>query len=427
MQSFRTGVMAMEIKRSKYLNELLSRRQNGMIKIITGIRRCGKSYLLFNIFKKQLLSEGVDSAHIIEIVLDNVEFEPLCDIHELYKYVKRRITDSGQYYLLLDEVQYAANFEYALNSFLHIDNIDVYVTGSNSKFLSSDIVTEFRGRGDEIRVFPLSFKEFYDFKGGSYETAWNEYMIYGGMPALVQIDSDVKKRRYLHSLFNNVYINDVVDRHKIRIKDDLDDIMNVLASSTGSVTNANKIANTLRSVKGSSCTYDTVARYIEYLEDAFLISSARRYDINGRHYINAGMKYYFVDNGLRNARLNFRNQDASHLMENVICNELLMRGFSIDVGVVEKSAKNMTGSCTRQQFEVDFVANEFDSRYYIQSVWEMLTDAKKKQETQSLERINDAFRKIIIVQGNFLPWTDENGYRILSLKDFLLNENSLKD
>lgn len=415
----------MEIQRDIYLDKLKQKMHNGMIKVITGIRRCGKSYLVFNIFAGYLRSIGIDEEHIICVNLEDMEQERYREIHELYRYLKGKIKDKDKYYILIDEIQYVNRFEELLNSLLHIDNVDVYVTGSNSKFLSSDIITEFRGRGDELRVNPLSFKELYDFRKESFDTVWQEYILYGGMPAVALMDSVTEKRNYLKALFSNVYINDVTERNHLRSKTDLDDLINILASSVGSITNANKIANSFVSVKKTRINYRTIAKYINYLEDAFLLSSSMRYDINGRRYINAGLKYYFVDLGLRNARLNFRQSGLSQRMENIIYNELRIRDFAIDVGIIEANEKNSKGTKIRKQLEVDFVANMFDKRFYIQSAYDMPTDAKIKQEKRPLLATADAFVKIIIQQGSFTPWYDEDGVLRLSLKDFLLNPNML--
>ena len=356
----------MEIKRELYLEQLKVRKDNGMIKIITGIRRCGKSFLLFVLYKKYLLENGVDSDHIIEIALDGIENEELRDPKICYQYIKNSMKDEGKYYLLLDEVQFMPRFEEVLNSLLRISNIDVYVTGSNSKFLSSDIVTEFRGRGDEIRIYPLSFAEFYAAYDGDYDDAWNEYMVYGGLPQVTQFSEERQKAEYLKNIFKNVYLTDVVERNKIQNANEIGTLVDILASVIGAPTNPTKISNTFKSERGINYSNKTISNHIDYLAQSFLISKANRYDIKGRKYVGANLKYYFTDIGLRNARLNFRQQEPTHIMENIVYNELLIRGYNIDVGIVDAFAKNIEGKTTRKQLEVDFVANQGSQRYYIQ-------------------------------------------------------------
>ena len=415
----------MEAKRKAYINDLVIRRHNGMIKVVTGVRRSGKSYLLFKLFKKHLKQEGVPDSHIIEIQLDNRKYRELQNPDKCYRYVEEQIKDRKMHYLLLDEVQLMEDFESVLNGFLHIDNLDVYVTGSNSRFLSSDVITEFRGRGDEVRIYPLSFKELYETKGLDFDDAWIEYQTFGGLPALLPMETEKQKIEYLESLFRNVYLNDVLERNTIRNSDMLDDLVNVLASSIGAPTNPTNIANTYSSVKKSSCSPKTISAYIKYLEDAFLISGAERYDIKGRKYIGSNKKYYFVDVGLRNAKLGFKQQEPTHIMENIIYNELLVRGFKVDVGNVEINERNKQGISTRKQLEVDFVANRGNERIYIQSAYQLPTEDKWKQERKSLQQIRDSFKKVIIMRDNTKPWRDENGFVIMGLKDFLLSENSL--
>ena len=356
----------MEIERNIYLNQLIERRDNGMVKVITGIRRCGKSFLLFTIFKRYLLNNGVDAGHIIEIVLDGIENEELRDPMACYRYIKDIMKDDEKYYLLLDEVQFMPRFEEVLNSLLRMNNIDVYVTGSNSRFLSSDIVTEFRGRGDEIRIYPLSFAEFYSACNGDYEDAWNDYMTYGGLPQIVSFQSERQKADYLKNIFANVYLKDVIERNRLQSVDEIGILVDVLASAIGAFTNPAKISNTFASERQMSYTNKTISRHIDYLEEAFLISKANRYDIKGRKYIGANLKYYFTDLGLRNARLNFRQQEPTHIMENIVYNELLIRGYHVDAGVVDVYSKNREGKSIRRQLEVDFVANQGSQRYYIQ-------------------------------------------------------------
>jgi len=412
----------MEIKRDTYLDQLKIRKDNGMVKIITGIRRYGKSFLLFVLFKKYLSESGIDNDHIIEIALDGIEKDELRDSKKCYQYIK----DDQKYYLLLDEVQFMPRFEEVLNSLLHIGNIDIYVTGSNSKFLSSDIVTEFRGRGDEIRIYPLSFAEFYAAFGGDYDDAWEEYMIYGGLPHVVQFSMERQKAEYLKNIFTNVYIKDVVERNKLRNVDEIDTLVDILASSTGAPTNPTKISNTYKSERGINYSNKTISNHIDYLVEAFLISKADRYDIKGRKYVGANLKYYFTDVGLRNARLNFRQQEPTHIMENIVYNELLIRGYNVDVGIVDVYTKNDEGKTTRKQFEVDFVVNQCSQRYYIQVAYDMTSEEKQKQELNSFRNIPDSFKKIVIVNGTKKPWRNEEGFVIMGMKYFLLNADSLE-
>ena len=416
----------MEIKRDAYLEQLKIRKDNGMIKIVTGIRRCGKSFLLFVLFKKYLLESGVDNDHIIEIALDGIENEELRDPKKCYRHIKDAMKDERKYYLLLDEVQFMSRFEEVLNSLLRISNIDVYVTRSNSKFLSSDIVTEFRGRGDEIRIYPLSFAEFYAAFDGDYDDAWEEYMIYGGLPQVVQFSVECQKAEYLKNIFTNVYIKDVVERNKIQNIDEIDTLVDILASAIGAPTNPTKISNTFKSEHGINYSNKTISNHIDYLVEAFLISKADRYDIKGRKYVGAHLKYYFTDVGLRNARLNFRQQEPTHIMENIVYNELLIRGYNVDVGIVEVYAKNYEGKTTRKQFEVDFVANQGSQRYYIQVAYDMTSEEKQTQEFNSFRNIPDSFKKIVIVNGTKKPWRNEEGFVIMGMKYFLLNADSLE-
>lgn len=418
--------IVMEIQRDYYLEQLKIRKDNGMIKIITGIRRCGKSYLLFVLFKKYLLETGIEQDHIIEIALDGIESEELRDPKKCYDYIKASIKDNKKYYLLLDEVQFMPRFEEVLNSLLRMDNIDVYVTGSNSKFLSSDIVTEFRGRGDEIRIYPLSFAEFYSVYDGEYDDAWNDYMIYGGLPQVAQFRDERQKAEYLKNIFANVYLKDVVERNRIQNVDEIGTLVDVLASAIGAPTNPTKIANTFATERGSSYTNKTISNHIDYLAEAFLISKANRYDIKGRKYIGANLKYYFVDLGLRNARLNFRQQEPTHIMENVVYNELLVRGYNVDVGIVEVMEKNNEGKRIHKQLEVDFVVNQGSQRYYIQVAYDMTSEEKQRQEFHSFRNIPDSFKKIVIVNGTAKPWRNEEGFVIMGMKYFLLNIDSLE-
>ena len=411
----------MEIKRDYYLQKLIDRKENHLIKIITGIRRCGKSYLLNHIFKNYLLETGVNADHIIMVGLDDDDNEALLDVHELSKYIKSQIKDDDLYYILLDEIQLVEGFESLLNGLLRKENLDVYVTGSNSKFLSSDIITEFRGRGDEIRVYPLSFSEFYSAYEGSKEDAWQEYYTYGGLPLVLSYKNEIDKMAYLENQRKNVYLNDVIERNNIQNEQDLYTIVEILSSSVGSLTNPLKLANTFKSNnKNTSITDKTIYNYLNYLEDAFLIESTKRYDVKGKKYIETPKKYYFTDIGIRNSFLNFRQQEENHLMENIIYIELKRRGFSVDVGVVEVRDKS-----GQKKLEIDFVANRGNNRYYIQSALTIDSKEKREQEERSLINTNDFFRKIIIVKDNIKRWRDEKGIVIMGIVDFLLDFDSL--
>ena len=416
----------MEIKRDQYLGQLKIRKENGMIKIITGIRRCGKSFLLFVLFKKYLLENGVDCEHIIEIALDGIENEELRDPKKCYQYVKMAIKDEQKYYLFIDEIQFMPRFEEVLNSLLHIGNIDIYVTGSNSKFLSSDIVTEFRGRGDEVRVYPLSFAEFYSVYEGDYDDAWNEYMIYGGLPQAALFPTERQKAEYLKNMFANVYIRDVVERNKLQNVDELGTLVDILASAIGAPTNPTRISNTFISERGNRYSNKTISNHIDYLTEAFLISKVNRYDIKGRKYVGANLKYYFTDVGLRNARLNFRQQEPTHIIENIVYNELLVRGYNVDVGIVDIYEKNTEGKRIHKQLEVDFVVNQGSQRYYIQVAYDMTSEEKQAQEFRSLRNIPDSFKKLVIVNGTMKPWRNEEGFVIMGMKYFLLRADSLE-
>lgn len=414
-----------EIKRDLYLKKLIERKENYLIKIITGIRRCGKSYLLDPIFKRYLTENGIDKDHIIKLELDSIENKEYRNPNKLYEYVMQKITDDKMYYILLDEIQKVEDFESVLNSFLRKKNLDVYVTGSNSKFLSSDIVTEFRGRGDEIRVFPLSFSEFFEAYEGDKRDAFNEYITYGGMPYILSRKTEEAKSAYLNNLFENTYINDIVERNHIQKDDKLNSIINMIASSIGSLTNPNKIENTFKSNNINDITIPTINNYLNYLIDAFLINKAERFDIRGKKYISTPSKYYFTDVGLRNARLNFRQQEETHLMENVIYNELLVRGYNVDVGVVEINEENKDGKKIRKQIEVDFVCNQGSKRYYVQSAFAIPDKEKMKQEQRPFNYIQDSFKKIIVVRENIKLWRNEEGTVIMGIEEFLLNKNSL--
>lgn len=417
----------MEVKRDNLLDKLKFHRNNGMIKIITGMRRCGKSYLLFNLFSDALLAEGVKKDHIIKINLEDRRRKTLRDPDELLNYIDAQITDKDMYYILLDEVQLVNEFEDVLNSYLHIPNVDVFVTGSNAKFLSKDVITEFRGRGDEIRIHPFSFNEFLSTKNvnSNRDEFILEYMTYGGLPQVVLMETEKEKRAYLHNLFAHTYLKDIKERYNIKLDNDLEDLVNLLASSIGGLTNPHKIANTFKSVKNSSITQDTVKRYLDYLEDAFLLEKSLRYDIKGKRYIDTPSKFYFEDLGLRNARINFRQIEETHLMENLIYNELRRRELSVDVGEVEIKEMNQEGKVERKRLEVDFVCNQGYKRYYIQSAFTISDDEKRETELRSLNRIGDSFRKIVIVGGSSPNYQNNDGIIFMSLYDFLINPNSL--
>lgn len=415
----------MEIKRDLYLQKIVNRMHNGLIKVITGIRRSGKSYLLFTIFKNYLISEGVSENHIIAIELDMLENEKYRDPYIILEYIKSRITDEGNYYIFLDEVQLLEKFESVLNSLLHIRNADIYVTGSNSKFLSKDIITELRGRGDEVHVYPVSFREYMEvFDGDKYE-GWSSYVKYGGLPLTITMNSDEQRTEYLTGLFEETYIRDIIERNHIEKIQEINDLINVLASGIGSLTNASKIEATFKSVIRSDISLNTIRSYIERLKDAFIVSEANRYDVKGRKYIGTPLKYYFEDVGLRNARLGFRQIEETHLMENIIYNELRVRGFSVDVGVVMKRKRTDKGVQEKKQLEIDFVANMGSKRYYIQSAFSLQDDEKREQEKASLVNVGDSFKKIIIVKDVIKPWHDDDGILTMSIFDFLLYENSL--
>ena len=414
------------IERKKYLNELISLRNNGMIKIITGMRRCGKSYLLFEIFTSYLEDGGTPLDHIIKIDLEDYKNRSKRNPDNLYAFVESRIIDDGMYYILLDEVQMLEDFEDVLNGFLKMRNVDIYVTDSNAKFLSKDIITEFRGRGFEVKMYPLNFKEYMSVYSGTVQAGFNEYMLYGGLPQILSFENEEQKVRFLKSLFDETYIKDIKERYDIRKDDDLEELVNIIASGIGTLTNPNKLANTFRSEKKSAISYDTVKDYIEHLSDSFLIEKSARYDIKGRRYVNSPYKYYFMDLGLRNARINFRQSEKSHLMENMIYNELRVRGFNVDVGVVPIVTKDEAGKQQRSSLEVDFVCNLGSKRYYIQSAYRMDSDEKMKQERASLLKVDDSFKKIIIT-GEESPVTrDESGIVTMSIYDFLLMGNSLE-
>lgn len=415
----------MEIKRNRYLNTLISKKHNGLIKVITGMRRCGKSYLLFTLFKEHLLSDGIDEDHIIEIAFDAFENKKYRDPDVLYPYLKKQIKDDAMYYILLDEVQLLGEFESILNSLIRMKNVDVYVTGSNARFLSKDVITEFRGRGDEVHMYPLSFAEFMSVYPGTKQDGWNEYMLYGGIPLVLEFTTPDQKIAFLKSLFEETYISDIVGRHNIRNKAELEELLNILSSAIGSLTNPQKLSATFQTVKKKKISNSTIKRYIDYLCDSFLIDSAIRYDVKGKKYIDTPVKYYFTDMGLRNARLNFRQIEETHSMENIIFNELKMRGFNVDVGVIMQYETNEKGTNIRKQLEIDFVCNQGSKRYYIQSAYAIPDQAKMEQEQRSLMLTGDFFKRIIITKDTPAPYYNESGVLIMNVYDFLLNENSL--
>ncbi len=424
------------IKRDEYLNRIIDRKENGMIKIITGIRRCGKSFLLFNLFYEYLLETGVKKEQIITIALDDNLHMKYRDPDKLSEYIRERISNSDMYYILIDEVQYAISNEElknkeevklynVLNGLMRLRNVDIYVTGSNSKLLTKDILTAFRGRGDEIRIFPLSFKEYYSFVGGDKSDAYEEYALYGGMPFVLTKKKEAEKLSYLKALFTEVYFKDIIERYDIALPDILSELTDDLCSSIGSLTNANKISNTLQSVKNIKVSSTTISNYLDYLVESFLFTNAKRYDIKGKKYFEYPSKYYCVDVGLRNARLNLRQQEETHIMENIIYNELLCRECSVDVGVVDIT-ENEDGKHKRKQCEIDFIVNKGSKKYYIQSALNVSEQSKLETELRPLKNVRDFFKKIIISKTSMKPWTDEDGILHLGLFDFLLNENSLE-
>jgi hypothetical protein len=426
MQKYSIGGNKMRINRDKYLNELISKMHNKMIKIITGIRRCGKSYLLNEIFSDYLISSGVNEDHIIRISLEDLENEYLTDAHVLNDHVKSLIRDEQMYYLIVDEIQQVDRFVPLLNGWLKIKNLDVYVSGSNSRFLSKDVITEFRGRGDEIYVSPLTFKEYYDARVKDFDDAWNEYIIYGGMPFVLERSTNEQKSKYLKDLFNEIYIKDIKERYGIRNDSQLETLLNIVSSSIGSLTNPSKIEHTFKSVKQETLSRNTIESYLDILEDTFLIKKTNRYDIKGRKYINTPSKYYFVDMGLRNARLNFRQLEDTHMMENIIFNELIHRGYNVDIGVVEVSEKNENGNYVRKSLEIDFVANISNDKIYVQSAYHLPSPEKVKQEIRPFLNVDDSFRKFIIVRDNIDVRKDDYGITTIGLKHFLLNDDPFR-
>ncbi len=427
------------IKRDKYLNMLNIRKHNGFIKVITGIRRCGKSFLLNTIFYNDLIANGVDENHIIRFAFDSADDLRLIgeDLQELahrkqkvnpnnfMNFVSSKLVDNNMYYLLLDEVQNLGSFEAVLNGYLRKSNLDVYVTGSNSKFLSKDIITEFAGRGDEIHVLPLSFSEFFSACGGSKDEALDEYMVYGGLPAVAQMHTDEQKAKYLQTQIYNLYLKDIVSRNNLASDSDLSELFDIIASGISTLTNPAKLSDTFGSVKKSKLSAATIDKYLDHMEDAFLISRVRRFDIKGKKYIGTPYKIYFEDIGLRNARINFRQIENTHIMENIIYNELRYRGFNVDVGVVESREKSVDGKDIRKQLEIDFVANLGSKRYYVQSAYAIPNELKMQQETHSFDKTNDSFKKIIVVGQSMKPRTTEKGYVVMGIKEFLLDQDSL--
>ena len=413
----------MEIQRDIYVERLKRRMGNQQIKVITGVRRCGKSYLLFKLFKRFLMEQGVPQDHIIEIEFDRHRNAHLRNPDAACAYIDSRLCDVGKRYLLLDEVQLLQDFESVLNDYLHVDNLDIYVTGSNSKFLSSDIITEFAGRGDEVHVLPLSYREYLQGASAS-RNPWGDYLTFGGLPQVLSRQSDTDKSDYLKRLFQNVYIKDVIRRNKIKHHpDEIEELLEILASSVGSLTNPLNLENAFRSMKKTAISRVTLGKYCRFLEEAFLIHKARRYDIKGKRYINTPLKYYFEDVGLRNALLNFRQHEENHLMENIIYNELRFRGYNVDVGVVE--IRDSASNLDRKALEIDFVANSGNKRYYIQSAFAMPDDAKREQENRPLRHTGDSFRKIIVTGDSTRIWRNNDGHTIMNIQDFLLNPDSL--
>ena len=416
----------MEIKRDIYLNQLINARQNGFIKVVTGPRRCGKSFLLTTLFHNHLLSEGIAEDHIIEVALEDRMNQKLRDPDAMLQYVRSRIIDENLYFIILDEVQKMGDFVDVLNSLLHIKNADVYVTGSNSHFLSTDIATEFRGRDHQIRMYPLCFSEFYFAVGGEKNSAWKDYYTFGGLPLILSFKTDHEKAEYLQRLFQTVYMADILERYKIKNNKELRELVNILASSIGSPNNPTKISNTFRTVENSNITSQTIDNYLTYLQEAFVINKAERYDVKGRKYIGTLSKYYFEDLGIRNALINFRQQEENHIMENIIYNELRIRGYQVDVGQVVIRKRTEDGKQQRIHLEIDFVVNQASQRFYIQSAFLMPDKEKEQQESQSLVNVDDSFKKIIIVRDDIKPWRDEKGILIMGLMDFLLDKSSLE-
>ena len=416
----------MEIRRDIYLNKLISKKHNGLIKVVTGMRRCGKSYLLFNLFKEHLVNEGVNENHIIEIAFDSFENRKYRDPEVLFPYLMEKIADKEMYYVLLDEVQMLDDFESVLNSLGRKKNVDVYVTGSNAKFLSKDIITEFRGRGDEVHMYPLTYSEFMSVYDGDKQEGWRDYVLFGGIPLVLGFETADQKTDFLKSLFEETYISDITGRNNIRNKAELEELLNILSSAIGSLTNPSKLSATFKSVKNKTISKETIIKYIDYLKDSFLVDSAIRYDIKGKKYINTPLKYYFTDLGLRNARLNFRQVEETHAMENIIFNELKVRGYNVDVGVVVMNEVDKNGKKIRKQLEVDFVCNKGSKRFYIQSAYALPDKEKMEQEQRSLVNTGDGFKKIIITKDAVAPLYNDEGILVMSVYDFLLNPDSME-
>ena len=416
----------MNIKRDLYLQQLIDRQHNGMIKVVTGVRRCGKSYLVFNLFSNYLKSNGVDDKHIIKVNLENRRNKKLRNPDTLLEYIDAQLIDQDMYYILLDEVQLVDEFEDVLNSYLDVPNADVYVTGSNARFLSKDVITEFRGRGDEVKIYPLSFAEFMSAFDGSNQLGLDEYMTFGGLPLILSYKTEEQKSAYLKNLFEETYIKDIKERYQIRHEEEFEELLNIISSSIGSLTNPTKLSKTFQSVKHVTVNPETIKYYLEYLCDSFLVSKAMRYDVKGKKYIDTPYKYYFTDMGLRNARINFRQDEKTHLMENVIYNELLIRGFNVDVGVVPVVTRDANGKQVRTQLEIDFVCNQGSKRYYIQSAFRMNDEEKQQNEQAPLTKVNDSFKKIIITGEEGLVHRNEQGITTMSIYDFLLNPNALE-
>ncbi|WP_026524158.1 ATP-binding protein [Butyrivibrio sp. MB2005] len=416
----------MEIRRDIYLNKLISKKHNGLIKVVTGMRRCGKSYLLFNIFKEYLVNEGVNENHIIEIAFDSFENRKYRDPEVLFPYLMEKIADNEMYYVLLDEVQMLDDFESVLNSLGRKKNVDVYVTGSNAKFLSKDIITEFRGRGDEVHMYPLTYSEFMSVYDGDKQEGWSDYVLFGGIPLVLGFETADQKSDFLKSLFEETYISDITGKNNIRNKAELEELLNILSSAIGSLTNPSKLSATFKSVKNKTISKETIIKYIDYLKDSFLIDSAIRYDIKGKKYISTPSKYYFTDLGLRNARLNFRQVEETHAMENIIFNELKVRGYNVDVGVVVMNEVDKNGKKIRKQLEVDFVCNKGSKRFYIQSAYALPDKEKMEQEQRSLVNTGDGFKKIIITKDAVAPLYNDEGILVMSVYDFLLNPDSME-
>ena len=417
----------MEIRRDRYLERLIAHKGNGRVKIVTGIRRCGKSYLLFQLFKRHLIETGVRPNHIIEIQLEDRSNKELRDPDACLTFIKKQIKDQKPYYLLIDEVQLMSEFEDVLNSCLHIQNLDTYVTGSNSKFLSKDIITEFRGRGDEMYLRPLSFKEYRTTQPDKpFEEVWTEYMTFGGLPYCALLPTREEKADYLKRLFDEVFLRDIIERNKVQNDAQLESLLNVISSAVGSLTNPKKLEDTFTSSGAGKLSAFTIKQYLDYLCDAFMIEQAERYDIKGKRYISTPYKYYFTDTGLRNARLNFRQLEETHLIENVMYNELCLRGYSVDVGVVEINERQEDGKYVRKQIEVDFVCNKADERVYVQSAFSIPTTEKRQQEERPLVNVGDGFRKVVVTKDNVIRHNDENGILIMSLQEFLMDEGVLE-